>query len=518
MTQLASLASLRSFRPSGPVSAAFIADQVSLVKMLLGPVGGGKTVATVFDAVRRPSVMPPCNDGVIRYRRAIIGTTYGQIERNLYPTWKRWLPEDGGDFTPIAEWKGGGGRSATHRLTWQVLRGNALVNVQAEYVFAAVGELSVEEFMRGFEVTDFDMYEADQLPEGVLDVGITRLGRYPPNGAAPDALPLDAAWVPQISGDLNAPDTDSWFYKKFEEDPPDAFKVYKQPSGRSARAENLDNLPRGYYDRQVEVLSRQPGGKNLVRRMVDAQYAPSRAGEPVYEEYDDDLHYAKEDLVASPGIPLTMCFDQGLGQPACLGIQVMPNGQRRALFEVVPGRMSARRFAEAVRAELNIVAPGHPLAEQHWCDPAGFLGADKEDGEMAWAEIVGRELGILIMPAETNEIELRLTAVVDWLVYQVGPGQRGILVSKRCKILRKGFASHYMFERKPEEKSQQKKPIKNLYSNPHDALQYGMLGLAGRMGAISGPRNRGQAEERRAPGRRMADDACVAIKAPQMIS
>ncbi len=503
---------LQLFKPSGPVSARFLLDQASKVKALLGPVGGGKSVACVYDSVHRPSIMPACNDGVVRYRRAIIGSTYGQLERNLYPTWKRWLPEDGGDFTPIAEWKGGGGRSATHHLKWQVLRGGRRVDVHAEYVFAAVGEESVEQFMRGFEVTDFWLYEMDQLPEGVMDVGVTRLGRYPANGAMRDALPHGALWVTQVSGDLNAPDIDSWFYQRFEEDPPKEFHVYKQPSGTSPRAENVANLPKGYYETQIAILSKRPGGKHLVTRMVHAKYAPSRAGDPVYEEYDDDLHLAPDELAPLPNVPITLGFDQGLGQPAAIGFQALPNGQKRVLFEVVPGRMSARRFAERVKLELAEVAPGHPLAEVHYCDPAGFTGADKEDGEMAWAEIVAAELGIVIVPAETQEIELRIQVVVDHLTYLVAPGVPGLLVSRRAKMLRKGFVSHYMYERRPAEKSQNRKPVKNLWSNPHDGLQYGLLGVAGRSGAVQGLRG-GRQGENHARVRR--DDAgCTVLKAP----
>lgn len=506
-----SLQILSRFRPSGPVSERFILDMTSKVKMILGPVGGGKTVATVFDAVRRPSFMPMCNDGIVRYRRAIIGTTYGQIERNLYPTWKRWIPETGGELTQIAEWKGGGGRSATHKLEWQVPRKHGMVRVKAEYVFAAVGELSVEEFMRGLEVTDIDLYEADQLPEAVIDVGITRLGRYPANGSAPDAMPLNVRWTTQISGDLNSPDIDSWFYSKFEEDPPKRYTVYKQPSGRSPKAENLEHLPRGYYDTQVEALEKRPGGKHLIARMVDAKYAPSRAGQPVFEEYDDDTHLAGEELKPVPGIPITLGFDQGLGQPACLGFQVLPSGQHRVLLEVVPGRMSARRFAERVKLELAEVAPNHPLAEIHYADPAGFTGADKEDGEMAWAEIVAAELGIVILPAETNEIDLRITAIVDQLTHFIGPGQPAFLLSRRCKITRKGLSSHYMFEKRPDEKAQTKKPIKNFWSNPLDAMQYGFLGVAGRTGVVAGNRGKNRDHHRDRTG--SAAD-CTVLKAP----
>lgn len=514
-----SFSRLRQFRPSGPVSSAFIADQTSLVKMLRGPVGGGKSVACVYDSIRRPSLMPACNDGIVRYRRAIIGTTYGQLERNLYPTWKRWLPEDGGDFTPVATWQGGGGRSATHKLEWEVLRGNRLIVVQAEYLFAAIGEAAVEEFMRGFEPTDFWLYEVDQEPEAVIDVGITRLGRYPPTGDAPDALRQDHDFVYQIVGDLNSPDFDSWFVRKFEQDRPPGFKVYVQAAGRSPKAENLANLPRGYYDRMVDTLMKRPNGRHLVRRMVDNQYAPSLDGEPVYPEYDDSIHLAPAELTPLANVELHLSFDQGLQRPACIGRQRDPrNGQVRVLFEVVPGRMNARRFAEHVRQSILARAPGIPLAEVHYCDPAGLTGADREAGDLAWAEVVAAELGITILPTETNEIDPRLTAVKDELTYMIEPGVPGLLVCPSCKMLRGGFASFYRYARQKVGNTERTsdKPEKNDWSNPHDALQYGLLGERGRFGVIEGKRDPRAAA--RAIGHkrntRAAGDDCVVMAAP----
>jgi len=491
---------MRHFKPSGPVSKAFVDDRTSLVKALLGPVGGGKSVACVFDSVNRPSrFMPACNDGVIRYRRAIIGSTYGQLERNLYPTWWRWLPKDPTAWTE-GEWQGGGGRFAIQKMSWDVVRGGRIAEVRAEYIFAAIGDLVVEEFMRGFEPTDIWGYELDQLPQAVVNVGITRLLRYPPTSdtGAPDALSPEAAarFQPQISGDLNAPDTGSWFYRMFEEgagqddeQQEGTFKVYKQPSGRSPQAENLPNLPPGYYDRQVEALSKLPGGKYLVKRMVDAQYGPSRIGDPVFEEYSDELHLAPSPLKPLPHLPLVLGFDQGLGQPACVGGQRTPKGQSRMLLEVVPGRMNARRFAARVREEIADKCPGIPLAEVHYCDPAGFDGADKEAGDSAWAEIVAAELGIVIVPTDTNEIGIRLTAVVDELLGWSDPGVPAFVLCPTMKITRKGFVSHYMFDKRPAEKSQQRLPVKNLWSNPLDAIQYWHLGLKGRYGTIQGRRD-----------------------------
>lgn len=522
--QVGDFSKLRQFKPGGPVSAAFIGDKASKVKALLGPVGGGKSVACVFDSIRRPSYMPACNDGIVRYRRAIVGTTYGQLERNLYPTWLRWLPEDGGEFTPEATWEGGGGRSATHRLEWTVVRREPdgewrERTVLAEYVFAAIGEASVEQFMRGFEPTDFWGYELDQLPEAVIDVGIGRLGRYPATGDEPDALTKGHGFVYQFVGDLNAPDQDHWFVDKFDVNPSPGFKVYRQPSGMSPQAENLHHLPDGYYEGQIAALERKRNGRNLIKRMVHAQYAPSADGEPVYPEYDDSIHLAPAPLVPMKDLPLQLCFDQGLQRPACLGYQTTPKGQRRVLFECVPGRMNARRFAHEVRNTIQEVCPGIRLAELHYCDPAGMTGADKEAGDMAWAEIVSAELGIVIQGTETNEIDPRLTAVKDELSYIIEPGVPAFLLSPSCKMTRAGFIGRYRYKRQKVGNTERTSdlPEKNDWSNPHDALQYGFLGEKGRYGVIQGrrdPRAPARALGHKSRGRDAVDDSCVSLPAP----
>lgn len=504
----------RHFKPAGPVSAAFIRDHTSTIKTLRGPVGSGKSVATVYDGARRPTLMPACNDGVVRYKRLIAGTTYGQLERNLYPTWWRWLPKDPKIWTE-GDWKGGGGRFASQTIEWETPRGAQLVPVYAEYIFAAIGELSVEEFFRGFEVTDIELVEMDQMPEGVIDFSITRLGRYPANGSMADALPHEAVWQPQLSGDLNAPDTDSWYYRRAEESPPEGFKQYVQPGGLSPGAENKQNLPKGYYERMMAVLSSQPNGKHLIKRMVHNQYAPSVSGEPVFGElFDEAIHLSAEPLAPLKDVPLTLGFDQGLGAPACVVSQVTPKGQFRVLAEVMPGRMSARRFADEVRREIAEIAPGVELGEVHYCDPAGFTGADKEDGEMAWAEIVAAELGITILPTETNEIALRLTVVTDQLSYMIAAGEPGYLLSCRCRQMRKGFLSDYMYEKRPAVKSQQRRPIKNLPANLQDANQYLILGVKGRYGAIAGPRDPNAPERRGAGRQRETAGDCVVLQAP----
>ncbi len=48
--------------------------------------------------------------------------------------------------------------------------------------------------------------------------------------------------------DTNPPDTDHWWYRLFEEERPDGWTLYRQPSGLSDEAENTNNLPLNYYE------------------------------------------------------------------------------------------------------------------------------------------------------------------------------------------------------------------------------------------------------------------------------
>ena len=479
---------VKEFKPIGAVASAYLADRASKVKLLRGPYASGKTVLNIMDGIYATALtMPICRDGQIHFKDAIIGGTYGQLERNLYPSWHYWLPKEGSWFE--GEWEGGGGRFAQQTLHFGVPRGPGGARVQVNYtaIFSAIGELSVEQFVRGFEPSAWYLFELDQLPEGIIEQAAGRLGRFP----NPDMLPDGVTWKGYIRGDLNSPDIDSWYYKLIEEVRPAGIKQYVQPSGLSARAEGrVIQLDPDYYRNLAEQNKHKP---RWVRRFILNEYGPSDAGEPVYVEWSDDVHLSREALKPLPGRPLLIGLDQGVTQPAATISQRAGNGQLRVLAELVPGRMNARRFAERLKQLIGEIASGFAIGGA-WADPAGFTGVDREAGELAWAEIVGRELDFPVQPAPAQEIDLRLTAVKDELTHIIDGSTPALLVSgPGCPMLRKGFASHYMFEKRPQEKSQALVPLKNLWSNPQDALQYQILGEKGRYGVIQGKRGKSSA-------------------------
>ncbi|KAG1534055.1 hypothetical protein G6F50_015669 [Rhizopus delemar] len=79
-----------------------------------------------------------------------------------------------------------------------------------------------------------------------------RVGRYPK-----DVRPT---WF-GLFGDTNAPDSDHWYYKLAEEEKPEGWLFLRQPGGVvklgdrwqvNPKAENLANLPPGYYERGMQ--------------------------------------------------------------------------------------------------------------------------------------------------------------------------------------------------------------------------------------------------------------------------
>lgn len=71
-----SVGAFRQYKPPGPVAAQFLSDRTSKVKLLRGPVGGGKTVTCIFDPLAHAATMMPIwRDGIIYFRLTVIGRT-----------------------------------------------------------------------------------------------------------------------------------------------------------------------------------------------------------------------------------------------------------------------------------------------------------------------------------------------------------------------------------------------------------------------------------------------------------
>ncbi len=486
---------------------AFINDVEARVMPLMGPIGGGKTTAAIMKSVMKVNRTPANGQGVRQRRLLIVRDTYRNLNRTTIKSWREWMPSEAGD------WRGGRNEPAEHDLVWGGAGGS---ENRLHVDFVAIGDNDVEDVCRGYEVSDVYLNEMDRLPREAMLYLNGRIGRWP--GPA-----LGGCWAPQLWGDLNAPDVDNYVYQNFIEDLPETWRFYRQPGGLDPNAENLQNLMqtpetlkhmddpawrerilaqgRTYYTAQ---MIGQPAW--YVRRMIHNEFGYSREGDPVYEEYDDQVHCAIQPIRPDPSLPLVIGADAGR-TPAVELAQVTPDDQMLGITEMVAKNTTAGAFGEQVSALLERDFGASYKIPWIMVDPSAFMPHDTD--EVAWAEIFEEKTGIPCIPAESNALERRLNAVSGRLRRflpmdgrNVPKAARGgvqgrpaMLISPEQRVLRRGFNSGYMFEKVKIGKTERLRdvPAKTAESHPHDAWQYLTMGCDGEAAALSRDERRNKA-------------------------
>lgn len=195
-------------------------------------------------------------------------------------------------------------------------------------------------------------------------------------------------------------------------------------------------------------------------------------GQPVYADWDKNLHGSKEDLCAEVGLPLFRGWDFGL-TPACL-IAQMQGDQLVILREITAINMGAQRFKELVVRECKQHYPAWHDQEKHWIDvvdPSGFFRKDTDENTCA-----------KILSAAPNKIkplpgqvtwEERRTAVEHFLTRHTKKGPCFKVDMAKCPILTRGFNGGYRYDEKAFDIEPNKpRPLKDEHSHIQDALQY----------------------------------------------
>lgn len=429
------------YRPPGPVSRAFMRSD-AFVRGIRGPFGSGKSTVCVMEIMRRAQEQKVGNDGKRRSRWAIIRNTYPELRTTTIKTWHQWFPPT------LGRWVDNG--PPTHHIQEG--------DLDLEVIFLALDRPDDIAKLLSMELTGAWINEAREVPKAVLDGLTGRVGRYP------SAMMGGRGWS-GILMDTNPPDTDHWWYKLAEEQKADGFEFFAQPSGMSAEAENRENLPDGYYERQIAGKD-----QDWVKVYVHAEYGFVREGKPVFPDYVDSLHCREFDLV--PGVPIVTGIDFGL-TPAGALLQRTPSGQIRVFDEVVAVDMGASRFAEILGPKYRDTWRGFPVGAIKG-DPAGDSRAQTD--ETTPFQIL-RKAGIDAQPASTNDPVRRIEAVATALRRMID-GQPGFLIHPRCTTLRKALAGGYCYRRLAVsgEERYRDVPDKNMYSHVSDALQYAFDG------------------------------------------
>ena len=438
-----------------PTLAKFHASK-DFVRGVKGPIGSGKSVGCCVEIFIRAQQQHPSIDGIRRTRWAIVRNTGPELETTTIKTWLDWFPEEiFGKMNrkpPI-----------THKVKIQ--------DIELEIIFLALDRPDDVKKLLSLEVTGIFFNETRFIHKDHIDGGTGRVGRYPAKREKPDDVHPDnwPTWYGIIM-DTNPPDDDHWWYSAAEVKTPKGWSFYDQPSGISPEAENIENLPKGYYERIVE-------GKDpeWIKVFVEGKYGSIQEGKPVYgSSYRDDLHCSKAPLKALPMVPLEIGLDFG-NTPAAIITQPTAIGQRIFLEELVCEDVAIQDFAVLLKQKLDRDYPGREI--RCFGDPSGAF----KDQQQKTAFDLMRAKGIIVRPAPSNNIKMRTESVVSELNRMVN-GLPAILIDgRKCPTLKKGFNGGYKYKRMNVSGGDKYEPTpdKNRFSHIHDAAQYVMLSTGG---------------------------------------
>jgi hypothetical protein len=331
------------------------------------------------------------------------------------------------------------------------------------------------------------MNEAREQPKAILDALTGRVGRYPRGEDG------GCTWYGVIM-DTNPPDDDHWWYTLAEEQSVDDFAFFAQPAGDSQDAENLDwlvqtpetlALPLGDPARIAQgrrYYDRIKAGKTLewIKVYVKGQYGSVFDGKPVYPEYNDELHCKA--ITPLPGVKITIGLDFGL-TPAAVFVQQDVSGRLLIIDELCGEDMAIRQFlTDVMKPHLENVYPGWLGSDKEGMldivgDPAGKQRAQTD--EKTCVEEV-KAAGLPIRAAKPNAWLARRGSVA-WFLSRLHGGKPTLLLDPCCGSLRKGFNGAYKYRRLQVAGAERytEEAEKNIYSHPHDALQYAALEYGG---------------------------------------
>jgi len=459
-----------------PVLADFQADNDSFVRMIMGPIGSGKSACCAVEVLKRASQQRVNRDGVRRSKWAIIRQTAPMLKSTTIPTWLQWCDSIVIYDSPI-------------RTFYQALLPDG-TRMELQIYFLAMQHSADVERVMSLELTGAWMNEVREIPKPIVDGVCGRVGRFPSKREG------GFNWSGVIA-DTNPPPAEHWYHRLAEEKQPTGWRFFRQPGAllkvvRGKHVRYIDNPAAECVKHQVlayEYWRRQLAGKDpdWIQVYVLGEYGSVFTGMPVYGEWwSSTFHVSAKPLEVYRGLPLYFGWDFGL-TPATIVFQVTPRGQVRALREFCCPDGGLKQFCQQVVLPA-IARDFGSMPRRSWADPAG---ADRSQAdEKTCIGILGypgvnpdgtqKGLGFNCLPAPVpgNRFELRRDAVIGALS-RVVDGEPGLLVDPSCTMLIRGFAGGYQFARVRIEEGEEifrYVPNKNPFSHPHDALQYGILG------------------------------------------
>lgn len=445
----------------GPTGDKLLRDR-SFVKLIVGPVGSGKSTVALMDLLDRSVRQKPFG-GVRRTKHLIMRNTIAQLKATVAPLITSWFVEIpmrlGG--APMGEWKLS---DNTFTAKFRLPDGTS---VHSEFLLLAADTPDDVRRLLSVEVSSAWVEEAREIEETVFDGLQGRVARFPSRAAG-------GVTYPGVICSTNPPALGTSWHKLIT-DPPKNARIFTQPAALLAdgsvnpEAENLEHLDPDYYDNLVQ--GKTDGWISVYLRN---EFGAGDWGNPVYKgSFKSAFHVSKTALkpISQSLNPLIVGCDNGLTAAATIGQQdargrvnifadcFVPEGQTMG-FETFLDRL----LLPLLRNRFPMFRPDSILFSM---DPACFSRSSLDEKTLAQAV---QKRGFKVTKASTNDPERRINAVETLLSRQIDGGP-GFLIDPSCTHLINTFEWSYRFK-KTQSGQATATPDKNHAANQADSCQY----------------------------------------------
>ena len=423
------------------VSQFMLSD--AFMRIVMGPVGSGKTTGMLMEILRRSIEQKKGPDGLRHTRWVCTRQTLSQLKMTVLPDMLSW-------FRGIADYK------VSEQLV--TLR---FADVVSEIYLVPLEDEDDQRRLLSMQLTGCFINECIEVSPDFVSAIAGRVGRFPSSADG------GASWY-GIIADTNAPVIGSDWWKLLEEDRPFDWMLFRQPGGLAPGAENIEHLPKGYYER----LSLNPN-RAWVQRYVMSEYGEDPSGSAVFRESFRRAFHVKKGLNPVFGYPLIIGQDFGRN-PCSLITQTDASGRLLVLEEVI---------AEDTGLETHVTKTlkpriysdrytGHKFA----CvgDPSGISKSNMLE-ENSFDVLV--RLGIPSFPASTNRIDPRLAAVEQLLHQQRDGGPALVIDEERCPMLVRALNGAYRYGKTKAGETKPAPDKSHPWSDLADCLQYAALAV-----------------------------------------
>lgn len=450
-----------NYTPSFTVRQFMLCD--AKVRAVVGPVGSGKTTGAIVELLRQAILMTPGEDGIRKSRMLITRNTKQQLKDTTLASVVGLIPCE------IYKW-----REQDFKMMFK------FKDVESEWLFRSLDSPEDVQRVLSLEVSLAWIEEAREIPVELLSHIEGRTGRYPSQANG-------FRYRSGIIYTTNPPEIDSEHYRLLEKLPQEEdnensiinVEVFKQPSGLSPEAENLDNLRPGYYEELAKGKK-----QDFIDVYVHGKYAKSQFGKPVYETSFQYDRRVKAGVTINPSLPIIVGMD-GARNPAAVFMQVGMDGRLRKLREATGFDMGMKTFiSQRLDPLINTFFRNNPLV---FVGDPSWTRQNETDDNSAYKELKKHYVtkrpgsGNRVRPAKTNDPIARINALDEPFRNLWPDGEPGVVYDTECRMCIEGLRSKYRYVRIKGATGQYKDtPEKNRWSHVVEADQYGTLFALGK--------------------------------------